>query len=141
VVFPGGKFVADTTTNVVVTGIPSPSPSQPGYGYGNFFGLSYDRKFRKWLPVPRTLVTPDETRYVYPTPDGIYVVNVGGGAPTEIDSTSGHSWTVLDVETEGMYGNPNLASPQAVAGLWLVPFSGSPRQITTKGYGRDDPVV
>jgi hypothetical protein len=46
----------------------------------------------------------------------------------------GHAWTVLDVESEGVYANPQQTSSQATAGLWLLPFSGAPRQITTKGY-------
>jgi hypothetical protein len=131
VVFPGGKFVADPASNVVITGIPTPSPGQ--YNPGNFFGLTYDRRYSKWLPVLRNMVTRDETRYVYALPDGVYVRNVGDGTTVELGG-AGRAWTLYDVESEGVYANPVSTSQLAVAGMWLIPFTGDPRQVATKGY-------
>jgi hypothetical protein len=120
---------------VVITGVPSPSPgSEYGYGYTNFYGLSYDRRFSKWLPVARQLVTPDETRYVFGAPESVYVVNVANGARTQIGTGTGHGWIVLAVTSDGVYANPTPTTPQAIAGLWLLPFSGEPRLVTAKGY-------
>jgi hypothetical protein len=82
--------------------------------------------------VPRTWITPDGTRYVYPGPtEGIYVVDVAGNTQTEIGE--GHHWGVLDVEAEGVYADESSASG-LVAGLWLIPFAGSPTQLTNAGY-------
>jgi hypothetical protein len=134
-VFPGGKFVADPTSNVVIPNVPTPSPTSPyNYGPGNFFGLSYDRRYSKWLPVPRQLVSPDESHYVYTSSDSVYVVSVANGTKVELGAGMGHGWTVLGVESEGVYANPQQTSSLPPAGLWLLPFSGAPRQITTKGY-------
>jgi hypothetical protein len=133
IAFPGGKFVADSASNVVISGVPTPSPVPYGFGYGNFFGLSYDKRYSKWLPVPRQNISPDETHYVYPSPDSVYVVSVADGSKVEL-GVGTHPWFVLDVEAEGVYANPQQTTSQAIAGLWLLPFSGAPRQITTKGY-------
>jgi hypothetical protein len=48
---------------------------------------------------------------------------------TNVELGSGHVWTVIDVETEGVYA----VVPQN-AGLWLLPFSGAATQITANGY-------
>jgi hypothetical protein len=135
-VFPGGNFVPDPASNVVIPNVPSPSPGYyPGYGqFGNFFGLTYDRPYSKWLPVPRQLVTPDGSKYAYTSPDSVYVVNVVGGAKTELGTGFGHAWQVFEVENDRLYANPQQTTSQAVAGLWVLPFSGAPRQITSKGY-------
>jgi hypothetical protein len=135
IVFPGGKFVADPASNVVIAGVPPPSPGPYGYPYGNgnFLGLTYDRRYSKWLPVTRPFVTPDEMHYVYPSPDSVYVVSVADGSKVELGAGS-HAWTVYDVATEGIYANPLQTSTQAVAGLWLLPFNGAPRQVTAKGF-------
>jgi hypothetical protein len=132
-VFPGGKFVADPASNVVITGIPTPSPGPYGYYSSNFYGLTYDRRYSKWLPVLRNMVTPDETRFAFGLSDGVYVRNVGGGTTVELGG-DGHAWAIYDVESEGVYANPVPTSQQAVAGMWLIPFSGDPRQVTNKGY-------
>lgn len=136
IVFPGGKFVADPASNVVIPNVPTPSPQYGPGGYqpGNFFGLTYDRAYSKWLPVPRQLVSPDGARYVYTSPDSVFVVNVVGGAKTELGAGSGHAWNVFDVDSEGVYANAQQTTSLAPAGLWLLPFSGAPHQITATGY-------
>jgi hypothetical protein len=133
IVFPGGKFVADPASNVVVSGVPTPSPGPYGY-QGNFYGLTYDRAYSKWLPVPATMVSPDGSRYVFPSAGSVYVLSAKGGPITELGADSGRGWNIFGVGTEGVYANPQAQGQQAVAGLWLLPFTGSPRQVTTSGY-------
>ncbi len=126
IVFPGGTFIADPASSVTA---PSPTPSAPpgpGYGPSNP-GLSYDRAFSRWLPVPASWVSADGSRYAYTASDGVYVVNVTNGTQTELGQ--GQAWYIVTVQNQGVYaGNPNIA------GLWFLPFSGTPRQITTAGY-------
>ena len=132
IVFPGGNFIADPSSSVTV---PSPTPTPapvggPGPGYGPGYGtLSYDRQFSKWVPVPISQLSPDGSRYAYAPADGIYIVSVATNTQTEVDE--GHAWTIVAVESDGVYAeDPNAA------GLWLYPFSGTPRQITKTGYWR-----
>lgn len=132
IVFPGGSFVADPNSNVT---IPATSPSPPavggpgpgyGYGYGN---LSYDHQYSRWVPVATNQVSPDGTRYAFAATDGVYVVNLANGTQTELGQ--GHAWAIAAVQSAGVYaGDPNAG------GLWLLPFSGTPKQITTTGYWR-----
>jgi hypothetical protein len=131
VVFPGSTFIADPGSAVA---LPSPSPGstpvpQGGPGYGPGYGspgLSYDRAYKKWLPVPSNWVSPDGNHYAYIS-DGIYAVNVADGK--QIELREGRTWTIVGVQNIGVY-----AGDQSVGGLWLFPFSGTPRQITTGGY-------
>ena len=130
VVFPGGTFIADPRSGVTLPspspGGPSPAPAGPGYGPG-YSGLSWDRAYSKWLPVPWAYVTPDGSRYAYASSNSIYVQNVADG--TEVELGEGKAWSIVGVQAEGVYGtNPN------VAGLWLLPYSSPPRQITASGY-------
>ena len=56
--FPGGQFAADATSSVSVPG--------PAAGGRKSFGLTYDKAYKKWLPVPYDWVSPDGSKYVYP---------------------------------------------------------------------------
>lgn len=133
IVFPGGNFIADPASAVT---IPSPSPGEspppqavgpgPGYGYG-YPGLSYDRAHSRWLPVPPNWASPDGSRYVHPSTDAMYVENVVTGATTELGR--GHSWAVAGLTDQGVY-----ATIVNQAGLWLLPYSGPAKQITTSGF-------
>jgi hypothetical protein len=113
--------------------LPSPSPGatpaqQQGPGYGpNFTGLSYDNHYSRWLPVPATWLSPDGGHYAYTGTDGIYIVNVADGSQTEMGQ--GHTWAIVGVQNAGVYAN-NPGQP----GLWLFPFSGASRTISTAGY-------
>jgi hypothetical protein len=133
-VFPDRSFVGDPRSGVTV---PSPSPAatppaQGPYGQQGFYGLTYDRAAARWVPVPRTWITPDGKSYAYAGyPEGIYVVDVAANTQTEIGE--GHHWAVLDVEAEGVYAG-ETASYGLAAGLWLIPFAGSPTQLTNAGY-------
>jgi hypothetical protein len=130
IVFPGATFIADPKSAVTV---PSPSPGStpppapaPGYGQG-YTGLSYDRAFSRWLPVPSAWVSPDGSRYAYVSPDSVYVVNVATNAQSELGQ--GHSWGIVGVGAQGVY-----ASVVNQGGLWLLPFTGAAQQISTSGF-------
>ena len=124
IVFPGGTFVADPNSSVTLpAGAPSPLP-QMGYGSP---GLSYDHAYAKWLPVPLSWVSPDGSRYAYNSPNSIYVQDVADSNNVELGS--GRAWSIVAVQPEGVY-----ASVVQTAGLWLLPYSGSARQIATTGY-------
>jgi hypothetical protein len=132
IVFPGGSFIADPTSAVLAPepspGSPSPStqPMGPG-GPQNFYGLTYDHKYSRWLAVPYSWVTPDQTRYAFPTADGVYVDDIASGSLTELGQ--GHPWSIVGVQSAGVYA----VLPNA-AGLWLLPFSGMPSELLTTGY-------
>jgi hypothetical protein len=132
VVYPGGTFIADPTSAVTLPTPSSGASPYPGGGYGpgygpGYTGLTYDRAFSRWLPVSYTAVSPDGSRYAFSATDGIYVVNVATGVETELGE--GHPWNIAGVEAEGVYTTiPNQA------GLWLLPYSGQAKQITTAGF-------
>jgi hypothetical protein len=127
IVFPGGTFIADPRSAVTLPSA-SPAAQQQGPGYGqNFPGLSYDQTYSRWLPVPAGWVSADGGHYAYTGSDGIYLVNVATGAQTEVGQ--GHSWFIVGVQNAGVY-----ASNPGAPGLWLFPFSGSSRTISSAGY-------
>jgi hypothetical protein len=77
--------------------------------------------------VPWLWVTPDGSRYAYPSPNSIYVLNVADNSQVELGD--GKTWLVISAQAEGVYAvNPNIA------GLWLLPYTGAARQITPTGY-------
>jgi hypothetical protein len=128
VVFPGSSFIADPGSGVA---LPTPSPGstalpQGGPGYGQGGGLTYDRTVKKWVPVPTNWVSPDGNHYAYVS-DGLYAVNAADGTQTEL--REGRTWNIVGVQNAGVY-----AGDQNVGGLWLFPYSGAPRQVTTTGY-------
>ncbi len=54
-------------------------------------------------------------------------MDVAAGSESEIGE--GQAWTVVSVQAAGVYaGQPNKA------GLWRVPYTGTPVQITTSGF-------
>lgn len=131
VVFPGGSFIPDPASSVTVpaTSPTAPPVGGPGPGYGQGYGLSYDRQYSRWVPVAANQISPDGSRYAYTVPDGVYVVNVANNTQSELGE--GHSWAIVAVQPDAVYaGDPNAG------GLWVLPFSGTPRQITRTGYWR-----
>jgi hypothetical protein len=129
ILFPGGQFQPDPRSAVAVA---SPSPGTasppPQTQYPGFFGLTYDRAYTRWLPVPYRWVSPDGKRYAYPgVSGGIYVQNVAAG--TQVELGEGTVWQVLDVGATGVY-----AVTGQTGGLWLLPFGGGVTTITTTGY-------
>src|SRR2546425_2264951 len=129
IVFPGATFIADPASTVTLPPTSPSAPARPGPGYGQASFLSYDRPFSRWVPVAANQVTPDGSRYAWAPADGIYVVNVASGAQTELGE--GRSWAIAGVQADGVY-----AGDTNTGGLWLLPYSGTPRQITRTGYWR-----
>jgi hypothetical protein len=131
IVFPGGSFIADPKSGVVVPspspGGPSPYPQGPGGPGATYFGLSYDPQFGKWLPVSHVDVSPDGAHYAFPLITSIVVVDVASGTLSEVGP--GASWNIITVQNTGVY-----AEQQNKPGLWLVPYSGAPSQVTDQGY-------
>ncbi|HEV2036181.1 MAG TPA: hypothetical protein VGU71_18645 [Candidatus Dormibacteraeota bacterium] len=130
ITFPGGNFIADPRSGVVLPSPSpgSPSPPPPGYGQPQFQnGLSYDRAHSRWLPVQSSWVTPDGSRYAYLSPDSIYVQNVADTGQIELGV--GHAWAIVSVVANGVY-----ATNPTVAGLWFLPFTGAAKQVIAGGY-------
>jgi len=130
-VFPGGTYIADPSSAVLVPspspGSPSPSPQMGPGGPPGFYGLSYDRKYSRWLAVPYNWITPDSSRYAFPTGDAVHVVDLASGTVTDLGQ--GHSWSIVGVQAAGVY----VVQPN-VAGLWLLPFSGVPVEVAKTGW-------
>jgi hypothetical protein len=97
----------------------------------------YDRGLAKWLPVPRTSVSPDGKRYAYGEGNAylsaggkLHVVDVATGVDTVIYS-GGRLYKVVDFAAEGIY--VTAAVPEGYSrGLWLQnPAGGPARQISS----------
>ena len=130
IVYPGGSFVADQSSSVTLpaTSPTAPPVGGPGPGYG-YASLSYDHQFSRWLPVGVNQVSPDGSHYAFPGTDGIYVVEVATGKMSEVGE--GHPWSIVAVQLDSVY-----AGDPSAGGLWVLPFSGTPRQVTKTGYWR-----
>lgn len=125
--FPNGTFTADPRSAVA---LPSPGPQQgPGYGGYYVFGTTYDRAHSRWLPVLSQYVSPDGNHFAYPGTSGIYVVDASNNSQVEIGE--GRSWILLRVLNDRVY-----ATGANAPGLWIVPFSGTPTQVTADGFWR-----
>ncbi len=129
--YPDGTFTPDSGA---IQG-----PVQPGAPDGGF-GLTYDRRFAKWLPVPPNWVAPDERRYAYgtlrsmnnpnPTNLSLHVVDVATGSEKLV---APGDWSVVAFEATGVYVMRQSANA-AAAGLSVIdPDTGSIRQITDAG--------
>ncbi len=89
--------------------------------------MSYDATHSRWLPVWTIWVAPDGNHYAYPSTNSIYLVDASTG--TQVELGAGHPWAVLKVMNDRVYATiPNAA------GFWVLPFSGTPKQVTTSGY-------
>lgn len=104
--------------------------------------LTYDWAFSKWLPVPRTWVSPDGRLYAYPEypPAGgqvagiIHVVDVPTGADRVLHLPA--PVAPISFEKEGLYvGRVIPNSDSAAQGLSLLdPASGSLQQVVAEGH-------
>jgi len=130
IAFPSRQWIADPRSAVTLPPPPAGYTPPPYYGGPQFTGLSYDRSLGRWLPVPRNWVAPDGKRYAYnyANDDGVYVVTVATGAQVELGE--GTKWEIRDFAAEGVYVVPSNGG----AGLWLLPFTGAAKQLTSTGY-------
>lgn len=125
ITFPGGTFTADPGSNVTLSG-------------GQSFGLAQVLAMNKWVPVPRNWVSPDGTKYAYFLFDGYVIHVVQPGRPDLLlppppRQTSDLSWSILSTTNTSVYVISSLGfAPQA--GLWKVPFSGPPQEVSASGY-------
>lgn len=122
VTFPGAIFAADPSSNV-----------QSAFGYG----LMFDRAFSRWLPVPRSWVSPDGTRYVYWDPragsleavslnsSGLTALGPKPGGAASAARVSSALWQPVEALEAGVYA---IAAGPPSPGLWLFPWSGSGEQ-------------
>jgi hypothetical protein len=104
-------------------------------------GMYYDRAYSRWLPVPRSGVSPDGAGYAYvdftQTEYVVHVVAVVSGKDVTIHFTNGNGPSappiVLDYSAEGIY--LAQAFEHLLAGLWLLdPSTGSVRQVSKDIY-------
>lgn len=131
--FPQGTFTADPQSAVTSNA---------------FTGLTYDRAVSKWLPVRRSAVAPDGSRYAswayQPFGAGMMVaVTAATGAEASLGPRPGGAasaarvnagfWSVVEATDAGVY-----AAPGGAPGLWLFPWSGAgERQVTGSGFWQE----
>ncbi len=128
--FPGGGYAPDPSSNVSIKEL-----------RGGYWGLTYVPALNRWLPVPPTLVSPDGTRYAYLDDQSpvIDVVSTDGGTRSALSlpirsGPCNSCWDTVSVQSSGVYLTPSyFASPEST-GLWLVPYSGLPIQVTADGH-------
>ena len=123
ITFPGGQFTPDPNTDVSVPG--------PAAGGRKTFGLTYDKRYQKWLPVPYDWVSPDGSKYVYPTGTALAVVNASTGKlMTTLTKGEWAYWWPVDVESNGVWAwkvyDSTVPAPESggPGALWLWTFSG-----------------
>jgi len=100
------------------------------YGDG---GLTYDRSYRRWLPVSWAKVLPDGSAYVYtreasPTQvrNEIHLVTVATASDRIISNQD--AYHAIAYQPEGIYVDYHLNGTDASHGLWLLdPANGSLR--------------
>jgi hypothetical protein len=137
--FPQGNFTADPRSAVALPapspGAPSPGPNNPAPGYGGYpggygqgyYGMAWEPVHARWLPVKLEWVAPDGNHYAYPSTNSVYLVDAA--TSTQVELGVGHGWVVIRVLNDRVYATiPN--SP----GFWVLPFAGTPRQVTVMGY-------
>lgn len=119
VVFPSAKFQADPASSVKSDAV---------------YGMSFDLAAGKWLPVPRSYISPDGTRYAYWDwqSRSIVAVSVASGAETQVGPRlngaasaarlNAQNWQLIEALDDGVYATP---AGETQTGLWLFPWSGS----------------
>jgi hypothetical protein len=120
IALPGGTFALDPSSDVSIP-VPVGSPYRP-----TNFGFTF--RAGRWFPVKPDWVSPDGSRYAYPDPTGIHVITVADGTDTVLGK--GQAWQLLYLQNDGAYG---VAANHTI-GLWFLPLTGSPRQLTDRGY-------
>jgi len=129
--FPEAAFTADPSSAVKTD---------------TLYGLSFDRAVAKWVPVPRSWVAPDGSRYAYWDwqTRSVQAVVIATGAETNLGprpngaasaarlNASG-GWQVVEALDAGVYAVPSSYPP--TPSLWLFPWSGTgERQVISTGF-------
>jgi hypothetical protein len=140
VVFPQGNFVADPRSAVALPaaspGSPSPAPAYnygpgyggPGPGYGaGYYGMAWEPAHSRWLPVKNDWVAPDGNHYAYPSTNSVYLVDASTN--TQVEIGVGRTWNLVRVLNDRV-----LAAVPNTPGFWVLPFSGTPKQVSAQGY-------
>src|SRR5215472_5741185 len=110
------------------------------------YGLSFDRAASKWVPVPRSWVAPDGSRYAYwdwqtRSVESVTVATGAeailgprpNGAASAARLNANNGWQVIEAVDTGVYAVPS--SYPATPGLWLFPWSGTgERQVIGTGF-------
>jgi hypothetical protein len=99
--------------------------------YGDSSGITYDRSYRRWLPVTWGQVLTDGSAYIYtreasPTQfrNEIHLVTVA--TATDRIITNQDAYHAIAYQPEGIYVDHHLNGTDASNGLWLLdPASGS----------------
>lgn len=128
---PSGTFTSDPNSGMpydATSRRTGTTQSPVLYGDG---GLTYDRPYRRWLPVSWPQLLPDGSAYAYtreaiPTQsrNEIHMVDVATGSDRVIYNQG--AYHVISYQPEGVYLDYHLNGTDASSGLWLLdPASGS----------------
>jgi hypothetical protein len=109
--FPDGSVVPDNSSGVVTPG-------------GGWFGLTYDTAMKRWLPVPKTWVSPDGSAYYFaeakPGNNTMFEVNALTGSSGQLGiSPLGYGWQVMSVTPDYIFA----VSLMAYGGVYIMPIS------------------
>ena len=124
------------------------TPGFPQQSFGDSYqpgGFYYDRAFSRWLPAPRSAVSPDGKHYAYmlrgealvADKDAMQIVDVATGRvqsyPAVPAGSTPERYIVLDYSSEGVY--LGLAYEGPIRGLWMInPNTGAIRKVADLGY-------
>ncbi|HKF77495.1 MAG TPA: hypothetical protein VKF59_15250 [Candidatus Dormibacteraeota bacterium] len=126
----------------------TPDPQSAITSEDGFSGLTYDRAVSKWLPVRRSAVAPDGSRYAYwDYRSAMVAVTAATGAETTLGprpngaasaARLNTSWSVVEATDAGVYAVPGGSYQGAPPGLWLFPWSGAgERQVTGSDFWQE----
>jgi hypothetical protein len=132
VTFPQATFAADPASAIKAESV---------------YGLSFDRSAGTWVPVPRSWVSPDGSRYAYWDwrSQSVEALTIATGAETTLGPkpfgaasaarVSTGNWTLIEALDGGVYAAPGGGYQSSFAGLWLFPWSGAgERQVIANDF-------
>jgi hypothetical protein len=114
----GGTFASQSGFVAVPSGTFAPDPAVTG--------STYDRAYRRWLPVVASYVLPDGSAYAYEQDlaDGAYeihMVDVASGADKmDYHMPYDNAYSIVALKPEGVYLVPLLHRSGIPTGLWLL---------------------
>jgi hypothetical protein len=126
--FPSGRFIAAPNSVVNPESTASNARTQISQApvlYGDSVNPSYDRAYRRWLPVASEQMLPDGSAYAYTVAgeqgsgiNEIHVVDVATAVDTMIFNQG--PYIAQDYEPEGIYLTSRNVTYGGVGGLWLL---------------------